>query len=377
MPFTLLSLYPFMSQRIHSIDAVRALALFGILLAHAHNRFNFFVAEHAVCATDGIYDWLYRNIFVCKSFMVFAFLFGLSFFLQMDHAVAKGIDFRGRFCWRLVLLFFFGVFHSFFYQGDILTIFAILGFIPVLLWKLSNRALCTLCAVFLCQPLVLGLELCGQTAFMNTVGDAMRGTLGICWLDPAKQNSLWQTGLWNVTHGIAISWIYCITSNRIWILIGMFMLGTLAGRYRIFEQNPARLLRISAIGAGVYVVSLAGQLLLPEWMHWWEDTGFVLMVVPFTAWLLARPLLTPYIAPLTAIGRCTLTCYITQNIIMAVVLCGYGFGMNPHLSTTGIMNWAVVLYVAQTLFSMAWLKYHRYGPFEAVWRRLTRLGMKS
>ena len=61
---------------------------------------------------------------------------------------------------------------------------------------------------------------------------------------------------------------------------------------------------------------------------------------------------------------------------MAVVLCGYGFGMNPYLSTTGIMNWAIVLYVAQTLFSMYWLRSHRYGPFEAVWRKLTRIGLK-
>ena len=67
-----------MSQRIHSVDAVRAMALFGILMAHAHNRFNLYVAEHASCSTDYIYDWLNDNIFVCKSFMVFAFLFGIA-----------------------------------------------------------------------------------------------------------------------------------------------------------------------------------------------------------------------------------------------------------------------------------------------------------
>lgn len=376
MPFFFLFMQK-TSQRIHSIDAVRALALFGILMAHAHNRFNFFVAEHATCGADAVYDWLYQNIFVCKAFMVFAFLFGLSFFLQMDHADAKGIDFRGRFCWRLVLLFLFGVFHSFFYQGDILTIFAVLGFIPVLLWKLTNRTVTILCAICLSQPLVLGLELFGQSDLLQQAGDAIRGSFGICWLDPAKQNSLWETGLWNVTHGIGLSWVYLISSGRLLILIGMFLLGMLAGRFRIFEQKSHRLLRLAAVGACVYLCSFAGQLVLPVWMHWWEDTGFVLMVVPFAAWLLARPVLAPRIGPLSAIGRCTLTCYITQNIIMAVVLCGYGFGMNPHLSTTGIMNWSVVLYIAQVLFSMLWLKYHRYGPFEAIWRRLTRIGLKS
>ncbi|MBR4309999.1 MAG: hypothetical protein IKT79_03125, partial [Akkermansia sp.] len=262
-----------MSQRIHSIDAVRALALFGILLAHAHNRFNFYVPEHAACATDAVYDWLYQYIFVCKSFMVFAFLFGLSFFLQMDHAVAKGIDFRGRFCWRLVLLFFFGVFHSFFYQGDILTIFSVLGFIPVLLWKLSTRTIAILCGLCLCQPVVLVTELCGYPQALYDLSEAIRCGLGINWLDPAKQNSLWETGWWNLTNGIALSWVYVIGSGRIFILIGMFMLGMLAGRCRVFEQRPERLLRIALVGACIYAASFAGQQVLPVWMHWWEDTG--------------------------------------------------------------------------------------------------------
>lgn len=366
-----------MSQRIHSIDAVRALALFGILMAHAHSRFNIFVKEHAVCSTDFIYDWLHTNIFVCKAFMVFAFLFGLSFFLQMDRAAAKGLDFRGRFCWRLVLLFGFGILHSFFYQGDILTIFAIMGFIPVLLWRLPTRALAVLCAVCLLQPVVLCAELSGNPDMMANLRDPIRLWLGVKWLDPAKQSSLWEMGLWNVTSGVALSWIYLISSSRIFILVGMFILGMLAGRFRVFDSAPQRLLRIAVVGACIYGLSFLGQQVLPVWMHWWEDTGFVLMAVPLAAWILARPALGRVIAPLTAIGRCTLTCYITQNMIMVAVLCGYGLGMNAHLSTTAIMNWAVLLYVSQVLFSMAWLKYHRYGPFEYVWRRLTRIGLKS
>ena len=366
-----------MSQRIHSVDAVRAMALFGILMAHAHNRFNLYVAEHASCSTDYIYDWLNDNIFVCTSFMVFAFLFGLSFFLQMDRAEAKGLDFRGRFCWRLVLLFGFGIVHSFFYQGDILTIFAVLGFLPVLLWRCSTRCLAVLCAMCLLQPVVLYTELIGQPDTMKNLGESMRLGLGVEWLAPSKQNSLWEMGVWNVTHGVALSWIYLISSSRIFILVGMFILGMLAGRYRVFDTAPQRLYRISAVGACIYAISLAGQKMLPAWMLWWEHVGFVSMLVPLAARLFACSACGWLTRPLTAIGRCTLTCYITQNIIMVAVLCGYGMGMNPFLSTTALMNWAVVLYVAQLIFSIGWLKFNRYGPLEYVWRRLTRIGLKS
>lgn len=376
MPFTLLSLYPFMSQRIHSIDAVRALALFGILLTHASFRFNYLPAP-GMDTVSHVYAWLAQHIFACKFFMVFAFLFGLSFFLQMDHAVERGIDFRGRFCWRLVLLFFFGVFHSFFYMGDILTIFAILGFIPVVLWQVPTRTLAILCILCLLQPVVLCTELAGTSHFLQETGDKV-----VAWFAPqerylAMQDSVWQNGVWNICSGHIHSLVYTfISSGRIFILIGMFMLGMLAGRTRIFEKNPQRLLYIGSAGVVVYGIGLLGQQFLPLWMYWWEQIGFVLMFVPWAAWLLARPALSTLISPLTAIGRTTLTCYITQNIIMGFLLCAYGFNMNVCWTTTQVMNAAIILYIAQVLFSMAWLKYHRYGPFEAVWRRLTRLGMK-
>lgn len=366
-----------MSQRIHSIDAVRALALLGILLAHAHGRFNYYTDFYPPFATDALYDWAYESFFTCKFFLVFAFLFGLSFFFQMDHATARGEDFRPRFCWRLVLLAGFGVFHSFFYAGDILMIFAVLGFIPVLLWRVPTGVLSVLCAACLLQPLALYHAFCGTPHAMEAVAENLRESLGLCWLDPALQGSLWETGKWNLSNGIAHSWIYTLCSHRIWTLVGMFLLGMLAGRCRIFEKEPVRLLRIAVFGACLYLASQVGQLWTPEYMLWWEHIGFVLLFVPFSAWLFAQPFCKKLAEPLAAIGRCTLTCYITQNIIMAFMLCGFGYGLNPYLSTTAIMNWALVLYLVQMLFCILWLKSFRYGPFESVWRRLTQLGINK
>lgn len=366
-----------MAQRIHSIDAVRALALLGILLAHAHGRFNYYTDFYPPFATDALYDWAYESFFTCKFFLVFAFLFGLSFFFQMDHASARGVDFRPRFCWRLLLLVGFGVFHSFFYAGDILTIFAVLGFIPVLLWRVPTAVLAVLCAVCLLQPVALYHTFCGTPQAMDVVAESVRESLGLCWLDPALQESLWQTGKWNLSNGIAHSWIYTVCCHRIWALVGMFLLGMLAGRLRIFEKEPVCLLRIAVFGACLYLVSQVGKLWVPEYMLWWEHIGFVFLFVPFAAWLFAQSFCKKVAEPLAAIGRCTLTCYITQNIIMAFMLCGFGYGLNPYLSTTAIMNWALVLYLVQMLFCILWLKSFRYGPFESVWRRLTQLGINK
>ncbi|MBQ8900033.1 MAG: DUF418 domain-containing protein, partial [Akkermansia sp.] len=80
-------------------------------------------------------------------------------------------------------------------------------------------------------------------------------------------------------------------------------------------------------------------------------------------------------APLGKLGRCTLTCYITQNIIMVWLICGYGGGLVGKLSIGGVMGIAFVLYLLQLIACNLWLRRFRYGPFEGVWRYLTRLGM--
>lgn len=37
-------------------------------------------------------------------YAIFAMLFGLSFFIQHDNQAQKGVDFRPRFLWRMILL---------------------------------------------------------------------------------------------------------------------------------------------------------------------------------------------------------------------------------------------------------------------------------
>src|SRR5258708_1125529 len=62
-----------------------------------------------------------------KFFMIFSFLFGLSFFLQLNKSDGSR-RFILRFSWRLLVLFFIGFILRLLYPGDILTIYAVLGF---------------------------------------------------------------------------------------------------------------------------------------------------------------------------------------------------------------------------------------------------------
>lgn len=371
-------------KRIHSIDAVRALALLGILLVHTHDFCN--LANPAGAppgAADGICNFIYNNLLISRAFMVFSFLFGLSFFLQMDHAVARGENFLGRFCWRLILLGGFGVVHSFFYCGDILIIFAIMGFVLVALWRVPGWIIGTLAGICLLQPLALYHAWAGmQGVLINEWFPEMWRALGCTGAPDPQKASFWEMGMWNLRSGICSSLLYTVYSYRVWVILAMFMLGLLAGRARLFEGPKVRLLKVAGVSLAIWIATLIfcqtpAAEGLNDATNLWKNAAFVGFVTPLAAWTLALPWLEKVAYPLTRIGRCTLTCYITQSMVMTWVLSGYGLGLRTQLSVTGVMTIALGLYVVQVIACMAWLHFFRYGPLEGIWRRLTRLGMKS
>ena len=77
-----------------------------------------------------------------KFYTIFAFLFGLGFAVQLARAEAKGKDIRSFYPRRLLGLFGFGVLHSIlFWTGDILRLYAVLGFPLLAFRKRPNRTL--------------------------------------------------------------------------------------------------------------------------------------------------------------------------------------------------------------------------------------------
>lgn len=139
--------------RITVIDALRGFALLGVVLVHMNQHYSNFAwgmppREPVLSGLDSFVGWLVANVLMGRFINIFAFLFGMSFFIQMDRAAQKGIDFRGRFLWRMVVLFVIGLVGSAFYSGDILSLYAVYGVVLVLLYKCKNWVLLVL-AVFL------------------------------------------------------------------------------------------------------------------------------------------------------------------------------------------------------------------------------------
>ena len=101
------------NSRIDVADTLRGIAIAGIILIHFIEHMNFYLFPEPVnefwgTVNQNIWDGTFF-LLAGKMYAIFAMLFGLSFFIQHDTQAQKGIDFRPRFAWRMLLLMLWGL----------------------------------------------------------------------------------------------------------------------------------------------------------------------------------------------------------------------------------------------------------------------------
>ena len=151
------------NTRIDVADALRGIAVAGIILYHSVEHFNIFTQEtiiHTLPSDQTVADvlaWLLSG----KMYGIFAMLFGLSFFIMNDNQQQKGKCFSGRFAWRMCLLFMFGVINVAFYDGDILMLYACYGLLLIPISYLPSKAVWCTIGLLAIQPVELFCLLTG------------------------------------------------------------------------------------------------------------------------------------------------------------------------------------------------------------------------
>ncbi len=252
--------------------------------------------------------------------------------------------------WRLTLLFLLGLAHTLFYDGDILTLFGILGFALVMLYKCGTPLLITLCALCLLQPVML-MDLLNHagladwwphsSGWFHTTSPAAGPTREFLY----AHGSWGQAALWNLTQGQTGKWHFFLLSGRLWQTLGLFILGMLAGRWRTFEDAPDKrrlFLRMLGISGTLFLALLAARLyLIPQLgapleadaarlLHPWENLSYTVAFVSAAVLLFTHPGLPLPVRLLSSAGKCTLTCYITQTLVFTFLpLLRVGAGPGP------------------------------------------------
>src|SRR5215207_8010099 len=134
------------NERIQLLDMLRGLAVGGILIGNMQWFSGYGMMPPVLTEGLPIYDHVTRflvHFFVeGKFYSIFSFLFGFGFALQIARAEERGdtkaVVFKRRLCWLLVI----GLLHAYLlWAGDILSVYALMGFVLPLFRKKSDKSL--------------------------------------------------------------------------------------------------------------------------------------------------------------------------------------------------------------------------------------------
>jgi len=388
--------------RIHSVDALRGFALAGIVIVHMVENYvgSLPPADAMAAVNQGIPDSIvegFISLFLRgKFFALFSFLFGLSFFIQMDKATEKGKRFEGRFLWRLILLFAIGAFHHLFYRGDILTIYALLGVLLIPFYRLETKWILAVTALlFLGLGRYVVFALFGDQPIFSGVPFDPENPYIIAYFEIIKNGSLLKVFTINATEGSLMKLDFQLgVFGRGYLTFAFFLLGLYAGKFRFFENfrdNRKKVLKGLYWFIGLFILSVALTILLfsfsgqegdsisfDSWIVMFALTAFDLSNLFMTFVLIAgflliymKPKGESFLNTFAPYGRMALTNYVAQTIIGTFILYGWGLGYLGDLRNIYTFLMGIVIIMLQMIVSRWWLQEFKYGPLEWGWRSLT------
>lgn len=404
------------SERIPSLDFLRGIAILGILFINIES----FVYPNPWSSSQYGYEnsidhhtrfWVYF-LTQGKFYTMFALLFGVGFaiFMERIQQKADGLKAMDIYARRLLWLFVMGVIHAYFiWDGDILYHYAICG-----LFLLPFRSMKS-------KNLVLIVLFLASFLFIKSYESASRRQESYSYYTEAlkreetkrteKEKKLiasWENRYSkktsNLLEGVEIpkptywqgvmdsykkhnvhkgEFYYqsIILSSLIIMIIGMMLFRTgIFSDYKVWRQYWPITVSVLIIGLVINYLRY----------YQWTYEDHIPIVSPLKALLFTFPkeiLGIAYILVLngvfqkflknvkfrifTKIGRTALSNYIFQSIILGILFYGYGFGMFNGFSRVELLGFVLAIWVLQIIGTDLWLQYHKQGPLEFLWRKLT------
>ena len=385
------------NKRILIVDALRGFALLLIVLIHYVEHFDFFYNPEINFLfspqTDGKVMEMVFFLISGKAYSIFALLFGFSFFIQMNRKEKEGIDFRRRFLWRLTVLFAMVFIHSLIYKGDILHIYAVLGIILLLLYKVNTKALWLITIVLLLQiPILIHLI----SSFLNPAYEYLQSFGSNYWEEANStyaNGSFFEVVSFNLWKGRTTVLGWTFYNGRYLQLPALFIVGFILGRKQIFEEISNYKKNIFSVLIGSVVLYGVIYLLLQSIANnQFTDTQKTLLNIllgsyanlAFTSVLITSIILLylkfkegAIFIQFSAYGKMSLSNYVFQAIFGVVFFYGFGLGMYRNLGSTWSILIGLAVFVIQSFISAYWSKKYYYGPLEWFWRSVTFFDFKT
>ena len=383
------------NPRIEVVDALRGFAVMAIILVHNLEHFIF-----PVYPTDsptwlnvldqGVFNAVF-SLFAGKAYAIFALLFGFTFYIQSNNQKRQGKDFGYRFLWRLVLLAGFATLNAaFFPAGDVLLLFVVVGLVLFLTRNWSDKAILVTSIIFLLQP----VEWYHYVAnLLNPAHQLPDLKVGEMYAEVAAYTKAGNFGdfIWgNITLGQKASLLWAVNAGRFFQTAGLFLLGFYIGRKQLFvasEQNLRLWVKILIISAVLFAplytlkeLIMGNEGIIPQTagtaFDMWQKLAFTLVLVASFVLLYQSERFRKLVGNLRFYGKMSLTNYITQSIIGALIYFPFGLYLAPYCGYTISLLIGIFTFFLQVRFCKWWLSDHKQGPLERIWHQWTWLGRK-
>jgi uncharacterized protein len=389
------------SERLFTLDLIRGVALFGILVMNMPGFATSFYS--GLSGSDQWAHWwdewtaiLRNTLFSGKFNSMFSLLFGIGFTIQLTRLLERrGADGVRYYVRRLLALFAFGAAHMLiFWTGDVLHMYAVLGLLLLLLRNSSDRTIYLLIVLCLLFPIGSGLYKMATTDAANM--EYLEQTFN-AWLssnDYAYGRGSFFDAMREHTRE---TWFLYTDSASIEYTLSFYvqltttmLLGFLVGRHRLIQRVPelmSRLIKLQywslGIGIGSALLLAYGEKTVSP-----IDISAKSIVVSMSYVVCRISLMTFYVTVLirlaqdphwrdrlkaiAMVGRMPLTNYLLQTAVATTIFYGWGLGF---WNRGGPLAWFAlaftIYFLVQVPISRWWLARFEYGPMEYLWRVLT------
>ena len=382
-------------QRVEVIDALRGFAILGILLANILSwsgvKFLPFteIQQWPSFELDLFIYHLNGFLIDTKFYTIFSLLFGIGFFLQFNKNRDNQVDFMKIYYRRLRYLMLFGLIHMFFWSGDILFIYALVGFVFVQFRNLKPKTLLIIAGVSFVIPLFIDIIMLKlMPGYMVPAKQlALKTYIDIspqAMVDVFKNGDFGSVTQLNF-HNLKWRFFDLLPSGRLFKIFAFFTLGfyMMANNYFTLKAKSFKLLIVFlTIGLGLTYFSKQVGGSMGQFPSDWND---ILYKVLFSFGQVN--LAFAYISILTIsyetnlgqklmlglkyVGRMSFSSYLSHTIFGILIFYPYAFGLFGTMTLWQVEVLAIVLYAVQVFLAVIWLKYFTFGPLEWLWRSLT------
>ncbi|MEI7869741.1 MAG: DUF418 domain-containing protein [Candidatus Methylumidiphilus sp.] len=395
------------TNRITVIDAVRGLAMLGIMMVNFPS-INTTAGDESTryggisSQADELANTLSIAFMNGKFYPIFAFLFGLGMFIFMDNAQKKGFSARMLMTRRLAFLALFGCLHiSLVWWGDILLCYALLGFVLMLCFNFSIRTLLYLAAANGLGILILQgiIELGESLHWWNSQLPVHLGLVNI-QVDHSAAAAIYASGGFFEISGLRIKdylydfykplllgattfadvVAYLVYYARIF---GLFSLGMACGRSGLHRNIFAKIglvRRIWTVSASISLPLLAVMFFVhvsSEFVHGLSCIFLAFFYMTSMVLLANNKRTVKFLYFFVPVGRMSLTAYLAHTTVFSFFLYGYGLGFYGKIGPAFLILMALVFYAMVFVFCHYWQRCFGMGPFEKVWRKLTYGNLES